>query len=449
MRVTSRLALAALTVVLVLTLAAVAAGVAGAAPGSVAWKKVLNPTAEFDGLYLGASGPSSTFYACGTKGWPDVTRFWLVKYKATGAKAWSRTWTGPDANSDDVSDVAVDGHGNAYVAGRTRRTSGEWDTVVLKYDAGGHLKWAVVYPAAAVESDDARAIGLDAAGNVYVVGTAYRAGDWDVYTARFRPSDGLREWTSWYDGSSFDLAWSIAVTGAGDCYAAGETDNIAQPEDALLVKTTAAGDFAWAKTWGAAGDSHDMWETVKLARGGGVIVAGTTDYLDDSDVVIARYAADGQRQWVHTWSSSGSYDDGAVEAAVARDGSVWVAAETDRGGDNRRGALVKWSPAGKRLVARPLGSATWPVRPSDLVLDLRGSVFVSGSIKAAGGGTNALAARYSPAGKKRWVSKTAFAGKTRDGLDVLVLGGAGYLYGCGEIGTDVANSRGFVVKIRR
>jgi len=110
-------------------------------------------------------------YACGTTGWikEDLTStdIWVVRYRANGTVAWSRTWGGPDGRSDDAEGMVVDRAGNVYVAGSTVRAAGSRDSVVLKYTPSGALKWATVYAASALE-DEARSIGLDAAGKVYV-----------------------------------------------------------------------------------------------------------------------------------------------------------------------------------------------------------------------------------------------------------------------------------------
>jgi len=438
----------ALTIIAVTAVCAVfGAGVAGAAPGSFVWQKTPDPTAEADGVWHCAKGPDASVYACGTSGWPDATRIWLVKYTSAGKKAWSRSWAGPAGQAGDVFDITVDSTGSVYVAGRTRPAAGSWDSALLKYDAGGHLKWADTW-AASAEDDEMQAIALDASGNVYVTGGAYRSGDWDIYTARYRSTDGVQQWATWYDGSGYDVGFDIAVDPSGVSYVAGNTDNPAQPDEALLVKTTAAGAFAWAKTWGTGAVSHDEWWNVVIARSGAVLLAGeTTD--SDSDLVAAAYTTAGARTWVHTLNSGGTYDDYPEDSAVARDGSLWMVGYTQRAGGSPRGELLKWSAAGTVRFGHIIGTAARPVEVNALTLDGGGNAYVVGQVKAAGGGTDALAMKYGPGGALRWRSSKAFAGKTQDTLDDVVLGAAGCLYGCGMVGEDIADARGLVVKLRR
>jgi hypothetical protein len=451
MRFTSRLALAALVAALVIVSFAVAAAVAGAAPGSFVWKRALDPTTKGDGLYLCARGPAASVYACGSLGWEPAAAgdIWLVKYRAVGTQAWSRTWSGPDGLDDDAQAMLADAKGNVYVAGRTKRSLNHWDTVVLKYDAGGHLKWQTIYTADVTGTNEARTIGLDAAGDVYIAGTAVRAGNSDAFTARFRRSDGARRWTCWYDSGGQDTVWAMTVTGAGDCYAAGAATVSGHDSNALLVKSRASGLLAWGKTWNDAQSKDDRWATVNPMPGGGVVVAGAAGDYGSEDAVVRRYSATGQPKWTRFWSSTGTADDRAVDTAVAGDGSVLVAVATVRGTAGYRGALVKWSAAGTRRFARTIGSSAKPVLLYALTLDGSGNAYLSGALAAAGGGYDLLATKYSAAGQLRWRSSAAYAGTNKDGLDDIVLGSSGYLYACGWMAWDAVNGRGVVVKIRR
>ena len=178
-------------------------------------------------------------------------------------------------------------------------------------------------------------------------------------------------------------------------------------------------------------------------------VAGESGDYGSEDVVVQRYSAAGGTMWTRIWSSTGTADDRTTDAAVDADGNVWVGVETDRGADGYRGALVKWSATGAKRFERTIGSAAKPALPHAFTLDESGNAYVVGSLAAAGGGYDLLAAKYSAAGKLRWRSSAASSGTNEDELDDVVLGGSGYLYACGVLAVDAADSRGVLVKIRR
>lgn len=446
----------ALIALLAIVIAAGSAGpLAASAParaghGVFVWKKSLDPTPTYDDLSLCARGPGATVYACGGRGWPSAIDIWLVKRSAAGAPGWSHLWDGPDGLADNAEGMVVDGAGNVYVCGTTQRTGGDTDSVVLKYDASGTLKWQTIYDPEGL-TDGARAIGLDAAGDVYVAGWSATSGSGnDVYTAKFRSAGGTRVWTSWYSGPQYDDASGIAVTSGGVCYTIGVSNPVNGKADALLVKTTATGAQAWAKRWNGPKDRNDEWNSVALSRSGSVCVAGTTNALGAADIVAARYSSAGKRLWLRTWGSRGGQKDYAKDLAVARDGSAWVAGMTDRGEGDMRTALVKWSSSGKLRFARAMGSRKTSADLSSVIVDAHGDAFVAGNMITAGsGGWKLLAAKYAPSGKLGWRSLAAHNSGSDDLLYDMVFGGPGFLYGCGVVGSTGADSRGVLVKIRR
>jgi hypothetical protein len=454
MRATSRLALIGLTVAVVLMLAAVAAGAAGAAPGSFIWKKVLDPSTKNDGLYVLAKGPGGSVYACGTTRGINLAGadIWLVKYKSGGGKAWSRTWNGPAHRSDYPGGMAVDAAGNVYIAGATEPSTGGYDTAVLKYDAAGHRKWTRVYSADPSGTNEAKALALDPLGGVCVAGVAYRSGSTDAYVARFR-GNGTRAWTCWYDGGGYTGVSDVAVSNLGECYVAGSFAATGQDYDAFLLKTTAAGAPAWVRPWDGGG-GNDGWWSVAASRYGGVAVAGSEDYGGTGgDVAVARYSALGVQQWAHTWSSSGNYSDDASDVAISGSlGYIWVAGRTYVGAGSYRGALIKYNDAGLQLTARTMGSGTKGVALYSITLDPAGNPYVAGRVQAAAGGWNPLAMKYLANGKFGWEASLGFPGTTDDGFNEITLGPSGTVYACGGIGNKeggAINTKALLVKIRR
>ena len=451
MGTTSRSVLATLAVLLAVLLlsaawAALGAVSAQAAGGSIDWTRTSDPTTSGDLLYRCAS-PSGALYAAGTAGASTAADAWVVKYKAGGAKAWSRVWAGPDGRAETVSAFAVDKAGSVYVAGGTTRGSDRWDSLLLKYDAAGHLIWKVTYPAALVNDDLARGVGLDAAGNVYVAGDADRTTS-DLYVARFDPVTGARQWTCWYDSTHSDGGGWLAVTGAGVCYVAGTTGNTDPTTYALLFKVNADGTPGWARTWNDA-TAPEAWQSVALGRSGDVVVSGRSSGAQGVDVAVARYSSLGGLRWAGTWSSSGASSDWTASLAVTRHGGIWVGCDTYRGTSGYRSAALKWSWSGKLQFAKVLGSAKRQALVNGLVVDGQGNCYCAGAIGATGGGDDLLAVKYAPGGARKWISTRRFAGNSFDSLESICLGPAGSLYACGGVDEQGTNGRGVLVRLRR
>jgi hypothetical protein len=450
MSTASRLAFFVILAAAIVTVGAVAAAPARAAiaPGDFVWTVPVDPTGSYDDLSRCVLGPGRTLYACGGQGWPGAIDILVVKYNASGTEAWTRTWAGPDGLADNSEGMAVDGAGNVYVCGSTQRTNGTTDSLLLKYDAGGALKWAVTYDPAGT-SDEARAVGMDADGRVYVAGWCYHnATGSDAYVARFRASNGARRWTSWYRGSGYDVAFGIAVTSGGSSYASGESDPVGRKGDALLVKTTAAGKRAWARRWSGKGDRMDNWERIALG-GGGVYVTGETDYLGAGNLAAARYSAAGKLLWARTWGAANGHRDSPGGIAVDRGDNVWVAGSTRLTDTAWQTLLIKWRPSGALRFSRVMGSVTVPMALHDVAVDSGGNAYAVGTWNRIGpGGFNLLAVKYSPTGKRVWRTYRDGAGYD-DRLFSVVLAGSTSLYACGALGVNQADSQAAVVRIAR
>ena len=181
-----------------------------------------------------------------------------VKYEAaTGRQQWAVRYDGPAQRSDQATALAVDGAGNVVVAGFSndvlqrfgQNTSSHSYATVLKYTTNGEPLWVGRYARYNSSStmhfaDRAEAMTLDAAGNVYIVGTSvtnFETYSTDYRTVKFDATTGEPLWNASYDGPSPSLyadeaANSIAVDRAGNVLVVGSTLTPNQGYDITTVK---------------------------------------------------------------------------------------------------------------------------------------------------------------------------------------------------------------------
>lgn len=187
----------------------------------------------------------------------------LVKYSPAGEVLWSRSVAYHYPIDDFFSGVAVDSSGNVVAVGRQDRTNdgGQgWNWIVVKYGSSGSLLWATEYdnpslgdcwplsPVPTVYGDDqARAVAVDARGNVIVAGgekrltsctdgTSLRYWDWLL---RIWSPDGLLLTSTTYDGpiGGDDFASAVSADPYGNIYVAGYcTDSPAEGGKNLVVR---------------------------------------------------------------------------------------------------------------------------------------------------------------------------------------------------------------------
>jgi hypothetical protein len=89
---------------------------------------------------------------------------------------WTATYAG--ANSINFATaIAVDNSGNVYVTGESGTfDSGNDDYATIKYNAAGQEQWVARYNGSGTGSNEASAVGLDSAGDVYVTGSSFGSG---------------------------------------------------------------------------------------------------------------------------------------------------------------------------------------------------------------------------------------------------------------------------------
>jgi hypothetical protein len=176
----------------------------------------------------------------------------LVKFNSSGVRQWATYYGGGEY--DMGTSCAVDGSGNVYLAGKTCSSSSiavgghqntygggslgsciYGDAFLVKFNSAGVRQWATYYGGS--EDEQGSSCALDGSGNVYLAGftlstTAIASGGYqntlggyrDVFLVKFN-SSGVRQWATYYGGSSSEEGYSCTVDGSGNVYLTGETNS--------------------------------------------------------------------------------------------------------------------------------------------------------------------------------------------------------------------------------
>ncbi len=104
-----------------------------------------------------------------------------IKYNSSGSEQWVRRYDGPGGSLDKAYALALDGQGNVYVTGSSRGSSYVEDYATIKYNSAGDTIWIRRYNGPGNSTDNASAIAVDNAGNVYVTGASYSSGTYNNY----------------------------------------------------------------------------------------------------------------------------------------------------------------------------------------------------------------------------------------------------------------------------
>jgi chitodextrinase len=294
--------------------------------GTKQWTRLLGTASDDVGWGVAVDGSGNVYVAGTTEGNLDGQTHsggtydtFLTKYNASGTKQWTRLLG--NGTETYAYTVAVDGSGNALVAGHTRGTfdsesnAGMLDVYVAKYNSSGTRQWVRMLGSA--RFDYCYGVGADTSDNVYISGAAYgdfdglanSDGTWmseDVFVAKFN-SSGTKQWSRFFGTATNDVASGLAVDGSGNVYITGNSDGALDGEinagghDLFLVKYNTSGTRQWTRLLGTA--SGEYGRSVAVDGSGNAYLTGhTSGNLDGAtnnggnDAYLVKYDTSGNLQ---------------------------------------------------------------------------------------------------------------------------------------------------------
>lgn len=301
-----------------------------------------------------------------------------LKYNASGAKLWHKTYNGAGSFYDGGTNIYTDFSNNIYIAGGTASLSNSMNMLCIKYNSSGTQQWAqsidgyglydvagyVYYRTASTvilvgavqqsaaswavgsltlntstcsvatslviseetDLEEATAIAVDENGKIYVAGYSNAGGNGKDFVTLKLSSTLILNWEAVYDGSLHedDAPKDIAVDGSGNVYVAGFTTT-ANGKDFTVIKYNSSGAQQWAKLVdGAAGQDDEAW-AITVDGGGNAVAAGYTTESSSRDFYTTILdPSDGSTTWSATFNGLANKHDEASQVMVDSTGSIIV-----------------------------------------------------------------------------------------------------------------------------
>jgi uncharacterized delta-60 repeat protein len=351
-------------------------------------------------------------------------------------EAWVARYNGPGNDWDEAFAIAIDNNDNVYVTGGSPGQDLTKDYATIKYNSSGVQEWAARYNGSGNAEDEARAIAVDASGNVYVTGYSYGAVSSDYATVKY-DSSGTELWAARFNGSANndDRATSIAVDNYGNVYVTGISTGLITDYDYVTIKYNSAGTEQWTVVYNGPGNFIDYACKVAVDDSGNVYVTGWSANINGfNDFATVKYDTNGVQKWAARYHGPVSESDEACyDMAVDCLENVYVTGGGVGETSGRDYTTIKYNPSGTEAwVAIYNGPDNDFDVAQAIAVDCGGNVYVTG--KSAGANTNLdyLTIKYNSSGAEEWASRYDGGANAEDGATAIAIDNSGNIYVTGE-----------------
>ena len=324
----------------------------------------------------------------------------LVSF-AQAQQSWARTYGG--VNSDEGYSVQQTSDGGYVVMGYTNSFgAGGYDVYLVKTNASGDTLWTKVY--GGTQDDAGNSVQQTSDGGYIIAGytQSFGAGDHDVWLLKTNAS-GDTLWTRTYGGRLIDEGNSVQQTSDSGYVIAGHTGSFgAGYDDVYLIKTNAAGDTLWTRTFG--GPVYDFGNSVRQTSDGGYIMTGYTWAMAQSnyDVWLIKTNAAGDTLWTRTYG--GMFNDRGNSVRQTLDGGYVIVGYSNSFADSNDVYLIKTDSSGDTLWTRTYGGYKEEVGNSVQQTMDGGYIIAGGTWSFGAGADDAWLIKTNVSGDTLWTS---------------------------------------------
>lgn len=365
-----------------------------------------------------------------------------IKYDPNGNQLWLRSFNGSANQNDQAVKLVLDNSGNVYVTGYTENLNSQHDITTIKYNTNGVLQWAVYYDGSAGGVDEAASLCIDASGNVYVTGVEGTSNNYttDYITLKYN-SAGLLQWGHTFNGpGNFnDLATDISLDAAGNVYVLGTSDTVynAQPNaDIALLKYNNAGVLQWRKVYDSPVHGFEYAKNVTIDRHSNVIATGYGFVSGNgNDYYTMKWDSAGNFRWFHNYNYATNTFEQPNALVTDSSDNVIITGQgiAPSSGATNDYLTVKYDSAGAfQWAARYNNIFHGEDRAQAVALDDTMNIYVTGYSKGTGTQFDIATVKYDPAGNEMYVLRYDNAAASHDDMGAAVVWRNGDVYVAGS-----------------
>ena len=218
--------------------------------------------------------------------------FVAARYDANGQRRWLRTYNGTGDGFDQLTAAAAAGKA-LVVVGYSPTVSGSVVTLIIKYSPAGKRLWVRSFGRSMLIPDANQHVAVDRHGNIYIAATEYNpTTSYNIALAKYS-SSGVRLWVRRYVGAGEDLVGDLALDAAGNAYVTGGSFATATGFDALTIKYNAAGRRRWTRRFDGGLARDEYGAAVAVDRAGVYVAGSASDGSGGQETLLLQYTRAG------------------------------------------------------------------------------------------------------------------------------------------------------------
>lgn len=224
-------------------------------------------------------------------------------------------------------------------------------------------------------------------------------------------------WSNYFDNSPqlADYNGMLGRDAQGNTYVGGTSyieDDTAGNTDIVLFKTDANGNRVWSRTFNGAGDYKDGLDDMAVDSAGNVYLAGYSysaveeNGLRSYNYAVLKYDTNGTLLWTRYYAGNAGYDDFPTSLKIDAAGNAYVTGYSWGIGTYANYATVKFDTNGNQIWAKRFAGGNGDLT-GEVEVDAAGNVYVTGysNNSAAGGSEDIVTIKYNAAGEQMWLNR--------------------------------------------
>ncbi len=257
--------------------------------------------------------PSNKIYTVGSdKSVAVEGDIMMMKYDSSGNILWRQRYEGSNMQSDVANGLCLDDSENVYICGRENDNFSTSNSIIIKYDSAGNLKWLANTP----NSREAQGIISDGINNIYALELLY-----DSTISQYKAGLSKYDYSGnliWFIQDTVNaeiVGYSIKTDRNNNIYIVGYTTELPPYQKSFLSKYDTSGMLIWKKIFNDSIYIFSDTYLISIDDSCNIYISGYTTKAVSAtgfDCIAIKYDSTGSQDWFRTWTVSGSNTEGPL-----------------------------------------------------------------------------------------------------------------------------------------